>query len=215
MKKLLTVCLILSLTFGIFGCGTAPTDETLITRAKELLPKTEELNDLLYITGIPLDPTAKETNGYQKADGEYLKEKGITKISDVFSKMKGIWSEDYIERFKKSSLVTSVVEGNQIAAYAYCYDQYDKLGNFLSIMVSTQGLPIQCGAVEYLYDTLEVKEKTGEHAVLSLSVNVTNGEGQTKETTLSVTLTKNEMGEWLLGSTTAVVYPKDSYPLPL
>ena len=114
MKKLLTVCLILSLIFGIFGCGTTPTDETLITRAKELLPKTEELNDLLYITGIPLDPTASETNGYQKADGEYLKEKGITKISDVFSKMKGIWSEDYIERFKKSSLVTSVVERSRI-----------------------------------------------------------------------------------------------------
>ena len=215
MKKILLLILASIVVFGLFGCGeTLPEDEMLITRAEELIPQTEEFNRLFYIEGIPLKEGGKEENGYAPADEAGLAMYGITKISEATNLMEGIWSKDYIEDFQKSTLISSVIDGNYIASYAYCYDKYDKSKNFIGVMVDVDGLPIQAGRVEYLYDTLYVKEKTEDTAILKLEVIVKDENGNQKQTSLTVTLTKDNAGVWYLNSNTAVVYPKDSYPLP-
>ncbi len=213
MKKIVLLLLSLCLLCSFWGCKELPQDEMLITRAKELLPKTDAFNTLFYIEGVPVDTSSYEENGYKKADATQLSLLGITKIEDAKNLMKGVWSQAHMERVSKSSLMASVIDGNTIASYVYCYDKYSKGGVFQGIMVSVDGLPIQAGEVTYNYDTLRVLEKEEERATLEIDVVVKNKEGEEKTTTLDVVLVL-ENGVWLLDSNTAVVYPKDSYPLP-
>ena len=213
MKKIFLLCLAACLLFSLVGCGELPDDTMLIERAKELIPKTETFNKLFYIEGLPVDATAQEESGYRKADAAALAIYGIVKIEDSKSLMQGVWTQSYIDRVGKSSLMASVISGNTIASYVYSYDKYSKAGVFEGVMVSTDGLPIQAGVVTYDYTTLKVVSKDGERAKLEMSVLVKNQEGEEKTTTLGITLTK-EKGVWLLDSSTAVVYPRDSYPVP-
>ena len=213
MKRIFLLLLTACLLCSFWGCKELPEDELLLSRAKELIPKTETFNRIFYIEGIPLEHTFQEENGYQKADMSYLAIYGIEKIEDAQDMMGGVWSSAYIEPVKKSSLMTSVIEGNTIASYVYCYDRYTKGGVYTGVMVNVEGLPIQAGEVTYHYDTLRVVEKEEEKAALELDVTVKNKDGETKNITLDVVLVL-ENGVWLLDSNTAVVYPKDSYPLP-
>ena len=213
MKRIFLLLLTLCLLCTFWGCKELPEDALLISRAEELIPKTETFNTLFYIKGVPYDTSSSEENGYKKADMAALAIYGIEKIEDSQNLMQGVWSSAYMKRVKKSSLMTSVIEGNSIASYVYCYDKYTKGGVYTGVMVNVEGLPIQAGEVTYHYDTLKVVEKEETKATLEMNVTVKNTDGDTKDTTLDVVLVL-ENGVWLLDSNTAVVYPKDSYPLP-
>ncbi len=218
MKKF-TVILLVAATLLLYlvpmaGCG-GEEDAVLIARAKELIPKTYEINSFFYIDGLPVKEGGESIGGYVPADMTSLAARGYTKIDDILSTMEGVWTSDYRTRFRESSLFTAVNTG-YMQESKYCYERYTNEYNennqteeiYEGIWVSELGLPTRTDPTEYLLDTLAVKEKTARRARLTLDVIVTNHENtsETQRKQVTITLAKEESGEWLLDGSVVVKY---------
>ncbi len=203
----LSVLLLLSLTLGLTGCGK-PEDADIIARAKELIPKTEVINQLFFEEGIPTRQEEPQ-NGYIPADANRLEAMGFTKIDDIFRYMEEVYTKEFCEIFKNSYLFEPLYSGGSIVSYSYCYDHYekDKNGNdvFVGVMVSAFGLDPQTSPVVYHYDTLTVKEKAKKRCVLTMDVTVTS-ENNSQTKPLKVVLTRDSDGVWRLDSHTCATY---------
>ena len=209
MKKVLTLALALLLILGLVGCAEEvppPADEVLIERARTLIPLTEPINTLFYEEGIPYNEGGDNQGVYYPAKQAELALYGFSTTADILSYMKDVWSEDYVKQIEESALFNSALGTSGLSSYAYCYDRYDQKGNFLCIMVNSNGLPIQTDPVTYDLDTLRVQSKTAERATLTLTATVSGGEGLYKNVTVDLLLVMDG-GEWMLASGTAVKYP--------
>ncbi len=213
MKKIIIPLLILAILLPcitLVGCGAAaPADEVLLARAKELIPATALINRFFYVEGMPLDPDAPPSGGYRAVDMTAIRALGFENLEGILASMNGVWSSAYCTRFRESSLFSTISNGNSLAT-KYCFDYYDpKTNAYEGIFVSAAGLPNQTDPVEYLTDTLRVKEKTSTRAKLQLDVRVTDHTNPTEimEDTITITLVK-EKDMWLLDSNLAVKYFK-------
>ncbi len=206
---LLTIVLLTSLSFSMSACGKED-DAVLIARAKELIPKTEVINKLFYIEGIPTLEGADSVSGYYPADMVELFLLGFESVADIKDYMRTIWAPEFCEVVFASYLFASVYNGDMIVDFAYCYDCYEKGYDgeevYAGIRVYQDGLSITTSPTEYHYDTLKVEKKTKERAELSISVTVYGEDGTTQDKTLTVVLSKTEEGIWMLDSYTGVKY---------
>ena len=209
MKRILSLVLACLFLLGLVSCGEEappPTDEVLLERARELIPMTAPVNRLFYEEGIPYCETGDNVGVYYPADAAQLSLLGFVKVADILSYMKDVWSEDYVQQIEGSAIFKSVVGDNGVSSYAYCYDSYDKNGNFVCVMVNSNGLPIKTDPVTYDLDSLRVVSKSAERARITLTATVSGGEGQTKDVTVDVLLVP-EGDTWMLASGTAVKFP--------
>ena len=135
--SLVLALLLLSVSLlSLAACGGAEEARraAIIDRARELLPLAEQIDDLLYVTGVPVKPGDTTETGYADADMEALAALGYASVAEIKAKMREIWTERYVSGVEKSAIFSSVTAGGQMAAYAYVTDVYEK-GEFLGVRV--------------------------------------------------------------------------------
>ncbi len=209
MAVLLSMCCLLTFT----GCGAKVDEAAVIARAKELIPQTDMINRLFHIEGLPMRAGAVAVGGYAEVDMNEIEALGYQNLEEILTSMKGIWTEDYIGRFRSSALFEAVGNGNTQES-KYCYDQYNiKTDAYEGIWVSVKGLDNPTDPVEYLYDTLAVDKIYNANQVrLSMQVVVTDSEHptETQQTEITITLAReNKKAAWLLDSSVVVKYYKE------
>lgn len=200
-----TLILLLATTLNLFSCGK-PEDETLIARAKELIPRTEVVNQLFFEEGIPVLEGGDVAGGYRPADMMQLRSMGFETVASIQAYMREVWCEEFCTIFDSSYLFSAMQDGNSITSFAYCFDAYDGEGTFEGVMVWAEGLSVRTSPVTYRYDTLEVVEKTRRRAVLTMDATVTDENGAGHEVSMEVVLSLDADGEWRLDSHTCYRY---------
>lgn len=204
-KKGICLVMIASLLLLLCGCHRKPSDEALISRAKELLPKAQLLDTLFSVEGIPT-MAGTEINNYLRADAAALAAYGFSSYSQIKEYARDIYTEAMFAQFE-GMYVSSVSNGTTLSKAAYCYDATNKDGSFKALLVSKDGVHIKTDRVSYDLSTLKVTEKMRDAATLTLQATVTNSEGQQQSRTKRIRLVR-QGDSWLLDSTTAIAFSR-------
>lgn len=214
LTRLLTVILSVAvLLLSFTACGEEHSEEeraALVARAAELLPEAVRLDDLLYVTGVPLKAGESTTTGYAYADMEALAALGFSSVADIRAKMREIWTERYVSSVERSAIFSSVAAEGQMASYAYVTDVYDKgTDTYLGVRVRTpRDEVLHMDASDYDLSTITYVSGLKKSVTLSVTVRVTNADGEVQEKQREIRLALSEDGVWRLDSGT---YNKFSY----
>ena len=205
LKKGLFGLLMLSLLSLLLSCGERattrplPDDALLLAAAGGLLEEGLLLNDLFFVTGIPCLEDGYTAGVYRQADSDFLQERGYAGLPDIRRDLRQVYSSELYELFDETFF--SAVAG---ASYAYCYEE-TRPDQTVVLMINTNGLPLQTDRVDYDLTSLQVKEKSTTHALLTAVVTVTSPEGATQQRTKTFAL-RLEDGVWKLDSYLSLVY---------
>lgn len=213
-QRILTLLLAMVMLLSLAACGSTREEEqaALIARAAELLPMAAKIDDLLYVTGVPVKEGESGAAGYADADMEQLAVLGYTSVSDIRAKMREIWTERYVTGVERSAIFSSVSTEGQMAAYAYVTDAYDK-GEYLGVRVRVpRDEVLHMDASVYDLSTITYQSGTKKTAKLSVKVTVTNAEGETQERMRDITLARSDDGIWRLDSGTYNRFRKTAEP---
>lgn len=211
--SLVLVLLLLSVSLlSLAACGGAEEARraAIIDRARELLPLAEKIDDLLYVTGVPVKPGDTTETGYADADMEALAALGYASVAEIKAKMREIWTERYVSGVEKSAIFSSVTAEGQMAAYAYVTDVYEK-GEFLGVRVRVpRDEVLHMDASVYDTATLAYVGGTKKKATLSVTVTVTSAAGETQQRTREIDMALSSDGVWRLDGGTYNRYRKTS-----
>ena len=198
LKLIPLIILIFCLMF-LVSCKQQFTDEEIISAAAVLVSDAEEINEIFFGSGIPCSNEGEST--YKAADKEWLAEKGIVSTQSLRDMTKKVYSESYSE-YLFSIMLASVRTDISVASYASYIDTED------GILVYSQRTDYIKGKLTYHTDKIEVVEKNGEYARVSVAVTVENSDGETQERIKSFDMVKS--GErWFLDSGTFLTYNKN------
>lgn len=198
VKKFIPLIILILCVVCLVSCKQQFTDEEIIQAAAELVSGAEEINDIFFGSGIPYSNEGEGT--YKAADKEWLAERGIQSTDTLREMTTKVYSESYSE-YLFDIMLASVRTDISVASYASYIDTED------GILVYSQRTNYIKGKLTYHTDKIEVVEKNGEYARVSVAVTVENLEGETQERIKSFDMVKS--GErWLLNSGTFLTYNK-------
>lgn len=198
LKLISLVVTVLCMIF-LISCKQQFTDEEIISAAAELVTEAEEINEIFFGSGIPY--SSEGEGAYKVADKEWLAEKGIENTQSLREMTSKVYSEGYSE-YLFSIMLASVRTDISVASYASYIDTEEGL------LVYSQRTNYIKGKLTYHTDKIEVVEKNGEYARVSVAVTVENSEGETQERIKSFDMVKS--GErWFLDSGTFLTYNKN------
>ena len=209
---LLTIVLIFTVICGVSCSKDREYDEQeVMNAAKNLIKKSETLNDIYYGEGIAYEMNESEANGaYYKADSVSLKKLGIETVDDI----KVMTKETFSASLSSSIIATkleSVSDDSGIKGYARYYQKYNALdGSEECIMVYKLAEVYLTDEVIYLYDTLRIIGSEEEEVLAEIDVNVKNKDGDEQIQTLKFTLIEDSSG-WRINSPTYVKYVDRQY----
>ena len=209
----MVLALTLASLLSLAACGEVHDEAeraALIARAAELLPEAVKIDDLLYVTGIPLKEGESTTSGYADADMEKLAALGFSSVADIRAKMREIWTERYVSGVERSAIFSSVATEGQMASYAYVTDAYDKATDtYLGVRVKTpRDEVLHMDATAYDLSSVTYVSGLKKSVTLSVTARVTNASGEVQERVREIRLALSEDGVWRLDSGT---YNKYSY----
>ncbi len=214
MKRILALTLaaglLIAMAATLTGCGGSVDEAALCARAAELVPKTALINRLFHIEGLPLKEGSAPVGGYRPVDMNVIESYGYENLEGIIESMHGVWTDEYIGRFRESSLFSAVGTGSTQES-KYCYDQYDiKTKEYEGIWALSEGPDNPTDPVEYLYDTLAVKKIINKNLVrMTMQVIVTDSEdaSRTQRTDMTFTMARESKdAEWLLDSSVVVKF---------
>lgn len=205
---LLLTCLTLLLT----ACGEAHGEAeraALVARAAELLPRAVAIDDLLYVTGVPVRGDEENSAGYAWADMEALAALGFSSVADIKAEMREIWTERYVAGVERSAIFSSVSTDGQMASYAYVIDDYDR-GDYRGVRVRVRRDDVLCmDTSRYDLSSVSYVSGTKKSAKLSVTVTVTDADGAAVTRSRDLTLACSEDGIWRLDSATYNRLPRE------
>lgn len=209
----MVLALTLASLLSLAACGEVHDEAeraALIARAAELLPEAVKIDDLLYVTGIPLKEGESTTSGYADADMEKLAALGFSSVADIRAKMREIWTGRYVSGVERSAIFSSVATEGQMASYAYVTDAYDKATDtYLGVRVKTpRDEVLHMDATAYDLSSVTYVSGLKKSVTLSVTARVTNAAGEVQERVREIRLALSEDGVWRLDSGT---YNKYSY----
>ena len=209
----MVLALTLASLLSLAACGEVHDEEegaALIARAAELLPEAVRIDDLLYVTGVPLKEGESTTSGYADADMEKLAALGFSSVADIRAKMREIWTERYVSGVERSAIFSSVATEGQMASYAYVTDAYDKATDtYLGVRVKTpRDEVLHMDATAYDLSSVTYVSGLKKSVTLSVTARVTNASGEVQERVREIRLPLSEDGVWRLDCGT---YNKYSY----
>lgn len=205
---LLLTCLSLLMT----ACGEAHGEAeraALVARAAELLPRAVAIDDLLYVTGVPVRGDEENSAGYAWADMEALAALGFSSVADIKAEMREIWTERYVAGVERSAIFSSVSTDGQMASYAYVIDDYDR-GDYRGVRVRVRRDDVLCmDTSRYDLSSVSYVSGTKKSAKLSVTVTVTDADGAAVTRSRDLTLACSEDGIWRLDSATYNRLPRE------
>lgn len=205
---LVVLTLLLSLT-SLFGCErNREYDEgEVIDAARELIEKSQLLNEIYYGKGIPATTDSSTASGYYfEADIRYLMEHDFRTIDDLREMTSAVFTENMCNLIFTTKL-SSINDGDNTQSLARYYQKYsDAEGREPEcIMVYTRAISLLKGETIYDLSTLRVDGVKGQVITVALEVNLFNEEGDSQTATLKVDLLEEKNG-FRLDSPTYKVY---------
>lgn len=204
---LLTIVVIMSLLLCV-SCGNDRDYDAaeVIGAAKELIKKSEKLNDIYYGYGIQYEKNESEANGsYYPADYTSLSKFGVNTVNDIKNLTTECFTKEYSSLIIETNL-SSVSDDDGIQLYSRYYQKYNALDNSEEcIMVNRNATVYLTDTLIYDYDSLTVSRVKGEEVFVTIKVTVVNGEGLTQEQSVEIALLEEEDG-WRINSPTYAKY---------
>lgn len=205
IKSLLITIVVIFSVFTISACKkdkkeNRDYDEAeVIAAAKELIKKSEAVNEIYYGYGIEGD-----TSDVNNSDGNYFpadilstEKFGVETVEDIKTLTRECYTSAYSEVLINTVLFPTKDESGSIIDFARYYQKYDTLDTSkpLCIMVYSKYDRIWLtDKIEYLYDTVRVSGVDGEIIKVSITVNVTNSEGHTETKDIEIDILEEKNG---------------------
>ena len=177
---ILTVAIIFS-AFTLASCEKKVKDreyneQEVIAAAKELIKKSEKLNEIYYGHGIECD-TSDENNAngyYYPADILSCEKFGIHTINELKAFTRECFTVTQSDLMINNTLSPIRDTNGDIIHFARYYQEYNTLDTSEEkcIMVYSEYEPLLTDKVEYLYDTVRVHDVEGEIITVAIDVKV-------------------------------------------
>lgn len=214
MRRAVSVLLILCLCLlSLLSCGeNARTydEEEVLAVARDLLPKSEKLNEIYYGDGILPDTGREEEKKgvYFPARNEDLEKYGIFTIEDLREKTRETFTVSYASLLFSTKL-SSVSDGDTIFAFSRFYQAYDGTGDEKKetfFMVNSEEKGLLTDSLTYLYGTLKVEGAEGSLVYVTIDVIAENEKGERATVPLRIGLMEESDG-WRIDTPTYARYP--------
>ena len=204
---LLTIVVIIALFLCNSCSKNREYNETeVIDAAKQLIQKSETLNDIYYGPGIEYVKDESSANGsYYPADYLSLNRFGIETVNDIKNLTLECFTKEYSALMINTKL-SSVSDDEGIQGYSRYYQKYNALDNSEEcIMVYKDAVIYLTDTVVYDYSSLAVSRVKGEEVFVKISAEVTDTEGKTQTQEIEISLLEEENG-WRINSPTYAKY---------
>ncbi len=216
LKRIISFVIIIATLLSVItmsGCNRTYDEAEVLAAAKELLAGAEILNYVYYGEGIDYFDIEEEGLGYyRRAVPTHLSELGFKTIDELRTMTEAVYSKSYSEHLF-STVLSSQRDGDVIVAMARYYQVYnEETGEPTDIMVYSKYNVIFKDKLEYDYDSLQIKGSKREKVYLTVNATVTNSEGKTQVSSITVTLFEEENG-WRIDNPTYANYSeyRDQY----
>ncbi len=177
--------------------------EIVVSEAKDLIKKSESLNELLWGEGIKYDSNPAYASGYYyRADELSLDTWGIETVEDINSLMRKTFSEGYSNQIFASTVFSSAndADGNLIHFARYIQKGDDSSLEY--IQVYSKWEPFLYDSAVYDYTSVRAIESKGERVYVQINCSVTDSETKkTENKTVTVALIEESAG-WRIDSPT-------------
>ena len=193
---LLTLVVILNL-FTVVSCKEKEKDreydeQIVISAAKDLIKKSEKLNEIYYGYGIEYNSSeGNDANGYYfPADILSCEKYGVTNVDDIKRLTRECFSTSQSNYMINTVLSSVKDEDENIIQFSRYYQEYDSLNTSEEkcIMVYSKYEPFLLDKVEYLYDTVRVCDVQGDIIVVEIEVKATNASGNVQQKKIKINL---------------------------
>jgi len=198
LKIILSVVCIFSLLFTMCSCGVSYTDEEVIQAVSELVPMSEELNEIYFGEGLPIADEREDVERYYSMfevdvdSVNYHPVSGECKFQseeDIKTATEKVFSEQYCAYLYELAFsgISSVFYENteeqftQTASYA----RYIQTGDVLTVRIDLPYEAMELGR-EYDFSKIEIIKKKKNYAVVTVPT-IKNGESLTVELKLIYT----------------------------
>ena len=215
LSKAVSALLVLLFTVSLFtltSCNRKYDETEVIEETKKLLKEAKMLNEVYYGSGIKYFDSEEDKGNYKKANSIHLEELGFSTIDGLKEMTEKVFSDEY-SALIYSTILSPLKDGDYYLAAARYYQAYDEETNEPTfIMVNSGYSPMMKDNIEYDLDTVKVDGSKKERVYVKLNATVTNSEGQSQITELTVTLIEEDDGWKIDGPTYANYNPyKDVY----
>ncbi|NLK39419.1 MAG: hypothetical protein GX303_04115 [Clostridiales bacterium] len=187
MKRYLFLLMIAIILLSVFGCSSnAPTDEEIAVLVEERVKASQELNEIYFGDGLPVDILRASVGHYQ-----YVSKKSPYQSIDQIKKAtQEVFSSEY-----SNLLFSNAFSGTNEQGVGIVYARYTEKDN--ELMMYSQFEAILTGTRTYHFDTIKVLKKNGKRIIVEVDTEDDSG------TELVVRLKLvNENGKWLLDTPT-------------
>ena len=216
MKKILLLLItVLILSFSLVSCGGEKKKEEVpdreyvetevIAAAKDLIKKTEDLNEIFWGEGLKYSTDIAPNGNYYVVDTFALLEYGIKSFDDIKKLTRDTFSKEYSNYIFSSSVFSPTYDSKGNIIYLARYSQITD-GGESDILIHSKWEKLLFDSVEYHYDTVKVYDVEGNTVKVSIDCTVTDSESdKVGKKTITVGLVEEENG-WRLNSPTYLNY---------
>ena len=214
-SKITSVLLVLILVISLFtltSCNRRYDEDEVIEATKTLLKEAEMLNKVYYGSGIEWLDSKNDKGNYRRANQNHLKELGFSSIDELMEVTRKTFSYEYTELLY-STILSPLKDGDYYLAAARYYQAYDEeTGEPTEIMVHSTYSPLMKDKTEYDFESIKVGGSKKERVYVKVNATVTNSEGASQTTVLTITLIEENDG-WKIDNPTYANYNayKDIY----
>lgn len=205
MRRIISAILcVLFISLSFVSCGEPENREydsaTVIAAAKELIKKSEVLNEVLWGAGLNYVEDLNYSDGvYYMANPIDAARLELETIDDIYKAMSKTYSESYCDTIKET-IFESMRGESSVISYARYYQKYEYDENNIPtapdcIMVNSAFLITLTSEVDYMYDTLVDIGARGEVVYVRITVDVTRkSDGKTQRRDIEIGLIEEADG---------------------
>jgi hypothetical protein len=210
--SLLLISVTLVSLFTLSSCNRRYDETEVVEVTKKLLKEAEMLNFVYYGSGIRYFDDEDEKGYYRKADPNHLEELGFSTIDELKAMTEKTFSIGYSDTLYKTILSPLTTDTSVVTPTRY-YQAYDEeTGAPTHIMVYSSFTLMLKDSIEYDYDSVRADRSKKEKVYVKVDATVTNSDGKSQRTTITVTLVEEDDG-WRIDNPTYANYNelKDRY----
>ena len=212
--KILSLLLVIVCTLSILSlssCNKKYDEEEVLTAAKTLLKEAELLNVIYYGSGVQYYENDRANGNYREANSEHLRELGFSTVDELMILTEKTFSDNYSDLLY-STIIYGLKDDTSVITAARYYQAYDEETNDSYMMVNSKFTVMFKDSIEYDYNSLKVEKSSKEKVYVSVEATVTNSEGASQKTTVTITLVEEDDG-WKIDNPTYANYNslKDRY----
>lgn len=212
--KILSVILFITCVLSIFSlssCKVKYDEEEVLAAAKALLKEAEILNEVYYGDGVKYHESDRANGIYREANNEHLKELGFSTVEELMILTEKTFSDSY-SKLLYSTIIYGLMDDTSVITAARYYQEYDEETKESYMMVNSKFTVMFKDSIVYDYDSLRVDEANKEKVYVTVNATVTNSDGESQNTTITITLVEEDDG-WKIDNPTYANYNplKDRY----